>query len=381
LILNEFILQQNLDFTVTASAFSQARNKLKHTAFVELNNDLINSYYKPDEIKHIKGFRLVAFDGSKLTLPNTQEIKDEFGTMGVGNHTGVKLEDYSSATFEAGYDVLNNICLTSKLVRGDVSEINIAIDMLQALQPNDLAIFDRGYTSYPMLANLYYHKKQFIIRCSNASFKEARKMFEEKPGTSKIVEIPVPSKHAKNIRLSGLPDRVKVRFVTILLSTGELEVLMTSFLDENQFNADDFKYLYGLRWGVETFFRKLKSRLTLDNFTGKSVESIYQDLFSTVYISNLETVLTEDIEQELNISSSNVSPRVKINKAVSFNAIKNMAFDLLYDESHLDSIIENLTILFTRNTVLQRPDRKVIRSKTTETRSLNFQRRKRKHVF
>ncbi len=37
IMLNEFILLKNYTFTITASAFSQARRKLKYTAFKELN--------------------------------------------------------------------------------------------------------------------------------------------------------------------------------------------------------------------------------------------------------------------------------------------------------------------------------------------------------
>ena len=71
-MLNEFILQTKKEHTITASAFSQARKKLKHTAFVELNDDIVSAYYKEKEYKKLYGMRLLAFDGSKLTLPDTK---------------------------------------------------------------------------------------------------------------------------------------------------------------------------------------------------------------------------------------------------------------------------------------------------------------------
>lgn len=45
LVLNEFVNQTDKSFTVTASAFSQARQKLSYTAFVELNNDIVKMFY------------------------------------------------------------------------------------------------------------------------------------------------------------------------------------------------------------------------------------------------------------------------------------------------------------------------------------------------
>ncbi len=38
-MLNEFVLHTRKDYTITASAFTQARKKLKHTAFSELNDE------------------------------------------------------------------------------------------------------------------------------------------------------------------------------------------------------------------------------------------------------------------------------------------------------------------------------------------------------
>lgn len=45
-MLNEFILYTKKSYTVTASAFTQARKKMKYTAFSELNDDVVSSYYQ-----------------------------------------------------------------------------------------------------------------------------------------------------------------------------------------------------------------------------------------------------------------------------------------------------------------------------------------------
>ena len=83
-----------------------------------------------------------------------------------------------------------------------------------------------------------------------------------------------------------------------------------------------------LRWGVEGFFNLVKGRLNLENFTGKSLESIYQDFWSTIFITNAETVFTYENRERIEWLISKRVLTTKINKAVSFNAIKNMAFEL-----------------------------------------------------
>lgn len=91
--------------------------------------------------------------------------------------------------------------------------------------------------------------------------------------------------------------------------------------------------------------------------------------------------MTEDIEDELNAKKMSENKQQKINKAVSFNALKNMAFEIFFNEPDKDKITERLTKLFVMNTIIVRENRKVPRKKISDTQSLNFQKRARKHVF
>jgi hypothetical protein len=56
---------------VTKSAFSQARQKLKYTAFVELNQAQVSYFYQHFEPHNWHGLRLLAIDASMADLPNT----------------------------------------------------------------------------------------------------------------------------------------------------------------------------------------------------------------------------------------------------------------------------------------------------------------------
>ena len=49
---------------VTASAYSQARYKLKHSAFIELNQKaVVDTLYVDDDYQRFWGYRLLAVDG------------------------------------------------------------------------------------------------------------------------------------------------------------------------------------------------------------------------------------------------------------------------------------------------------------------------------
>ena len=54
---------------ITASAFCQARQKIKHNAFIELNGELGAFFYKNADIETWFGYNLVAVDGSTVKTP------------------------------------------------------------------------------------------------------------------------------------------------------------------------------------------------------------------------------------------------------------------------------------------------------------------------
>lgn len=382
-ILNELFLSNHLHTTVTSSAYTQARKKLKHTAFIALNEEAIEIYYEEEQFKRWNGYRVFGVDASKIILPNEQEIHREFGTIKIKNQT---MEDsYSCALFECRYDVLNKIAVQSSLHPGTTYEVDAAIELLRKSSPtqedNDLDIYDRGYATYEFLAYLTYYKRNYVIRCPRNSFKTANELFQgaTKNNWSHIVTIKAPKEVRNKIRAQGLPTEITVRFVSVILNTGEIEVLATSLFES--ITREVFKMLYFLRWGVEGFFNCIKGRLGLENFTGKSVESVRQDFWSTIFISNVETVFIEDIETELNQQRTPSQLPLKINKSVSFNTIKNMAFDIFYSGKEPSIINEQLTLLFKTNTLVQRLHRQSPRKNISPRVSLDFQKRKRKHVF
>ena len=125
----------------------------------------------------------------------------------------------------------------------------------------------------------------------------------------------------------------------------------------------------------------MKGRLSLENFTGKSVEAVKQDFWSTIFISNLETMISEDVEENINNKLKVGNLKKSINKSISFNAIKNLAFELLYYEIDKEVVLDKLENLFMTNMNVKRSNRKVMRKDISDTRSLNYQKRSRKQVF
>ena len=379
LILNEFTSTFNWE-SVTNSAFTQARRNLSHTAFIELNQKaVIDVMYSDDNIKLYKGMRVMGIDGSKIILPDSSDITQEFGQISYSNdHPEVK-GSHNYALASVMYDVLNRIAVDSVLREARAYEVDLAIGHLEQSKDNDLLLYDRNYPSYRHLSTLLSKNKNFVMRCSASSFKQARNMLKGEGEKSQIITLNPHHSKLKEIKYYDLPEEITVRFVRLQLETGEYEVLVTSLLDEADFPTEDFLEIYHLRWGVEGFYAILKTRLNLENFSGKSVESIYQDFYSTIYLSGLEAILTADIDEQL--AEKPVKNLQKVNRTVSFNAIKNQAIELLYSTEASDVVIKRLEKLFLTNPVSIRSKRIVPRKKRSTRHQLNHLKRQKKITF
>jgi len=82
------------------------------------------------------------------------------------------------------YDVLNHIAVDSILSKARAYEVNLAIKHLEYSSDNDLLLYDRNYPSYFHLATLSKFNRKFVIRCSKASFNQARDMLRGKGSDS-----------------------------------------------------------------------------------------------------------------------------------------------------------------------------------------------------
>lgn len=366
---------------VTASAYSQARYKLKHTAFIELNQEaVVKTLYSDNDYQTFWGFRVLAVDGSKLLLPDSDDVREAFGTIAWTNgKTTQQQGEHPYALASVLYDVLNRVAIDARLGKATAYEVDLAVEHLAHTRAGDLLIMDRNYPSYRMLAELTQHHRDFVIRCSAASFKEAQRMLKGEGGDSQLVTLTPCAGQLPAIKRLNLPRTLRVRLVRVRLSTGEWEVLVTSLLDEARYPSAEFLTLYGLRWGIETFYGLIKTRLALENFSGTGAEAVKQDFYATVYLSGLESLLTASAQAQLD--AKNTQYPQTVNRAVSFNAIKYQALDLLFGNEPTEPLLEKLTALFLSNPCLARQHRNPPRKKSSARTLLRFQKREKKHCF
>ncbi len=173
-----------------------------------------------------------------------------------------------------------------------------------------------------------------------------------------------------------------VRFASLRLPSGELEVLATSLRDEVAYPTEEFLTVYHWRWGHETFHLMLKGRLELENFSGHTVEAVEQDVQAALLLANLESVLSEPAQAALNEQARPEAQPRQVNRSNSYHALKDQMLDLLYRDIPVPTVIHKLMKLFQGSPVAVRPNRQVPRRRRPSFhRSYHFQRRVKKVVF
>jgi len=352
-ILNEteiylsYILERDLN-TVSKGAYTQARKKIDYEAFIELSNDIRDQFYSDGEYLTFKGYRLLGIDGTLITLPNTYEIEKRFGVTRVVNQHKEKSKTIAQGRISLLYDLLNGIVIDAVMTSRKEHEIKTAKQQLKAVKPNDLIIFDRNYPSYEMYATIMHrYKANFLMRIKKSTYKTYTAPLFDKDGDVEDITVtlkPVTKEVVSVCQRENFPLEIKVRFVKILLDNGDVEVLATSILDHTVLSTKDFKALYFKRWKIETCYDVIKNRLALENFTGTTPLAVRQDFYATVFITNIEAIVTYDLNLEFAETSQSKRRkyRQKVNKSVSFNTIKNYAFELFYFETDIEDILEKI---------------------------------------
>lgn len=370
---------------LSGGALTHARAKLCASAFVELNaSAVLGVVYGADHaalVRRWRGHRLLSVDSSLMRLPSSAAVGDVFGWVQCANHRG-PLERYPQGRVSALYDVLNQVALEARIMAWRTAETEMAHLHLPAVQAGDVLVTDRGYTGFGWLVAVRAAGAHFVSRCSRGSFAQARLLFtRNEAGLSVEVRLEAPKSARAECRQRGWPLQLTVRLVTVRLSTGELEVLATSLLDQSAYPGEVFGPVYGQRWGQETYYGRLKGRLDLEHCSGQTVEAVEQDFHATVLLSNVESVLVGPAQARIAMETAGRTQPAQVNRAVSLHAIKYRLIELLTSRVPSDVVLAELTQWFQANPVSVRRGRVVPRRKSSAPHSYHYQRRVRKYVF
>ncbi len=363
-----FTLAGKSDQTVSKQAFSKSRMQIRYEALIELNDTLVHEYYSMEH-KLYKGYRLLSVDGSIIELPQGEEIRRVFGSK---NNNPSNSNCGQSICF---YDVLNEIIVYSKLAKYGEDERSLLKVGAKRLikdgkQMKDIIIADRGFPSLGVIFELAQNGFDFVIRYTGEHFLKETMYFAKSDDRDAVVvidlkEIRKRSKWSKYIALNRefKGKTVKLRIVKIDLGGGKTEFLMTTLLDKEEISLEELKEIYGLRWRGEEAFKLQKSTAELENISGRSERTIYQDYYAKILMMNLHSIIVQDAEEELNQEMAEGKKKLKydkykVNRNVSFGIVRPRLQDLLsFDMENWSLVYDSLVKEVKRHIIPVKPGR------------------------
>ena len=312
----------NHHLTVTKAAFSKARQYLNHTAFIELREALNKRIYDSTHTRTWHGFRLCAIDSSRHNLPNTPDIVETFGLQARCIKPQAKISQC--------FDVLNQLTLDIDIAPYHHSDREMAKTHLDRIHGNDLFIYDRGYPAFWFYALHKQHNKSFCMRVPSNGIYQYARQFSDSDDVDVLINLAANRDAKKECQQRDLPHQaLPLRLIKVHLDTGEKEILITNLIDSNQYPTDVFKALYHLRWPIEEDFKTQKQTLQIERFSGKSVQTVLQDIHAKVLSKNIVQLFINEASVDLRSRYGHRQHEYRINRTRALSQSKHALAKIL----------------------------------------------------
>ena len=346
------------DREVSASAFTQARKKFRHTAFIALNQSAVSHTYETSShIERLGEFRVLAIDGSKLRLPESRKIRKHFGPA----QKAPGMEGPPMALISQCYDVVNGIILDAAISPINTGERQLAREHFKFFEETDLLLLDRGYCGYLFFQAILKAGAEFCCRVP-CDWSGPVTAFTASGELQEVIELPPGRDARRQCEAEGLPvEPLRLRAVRIELPAGEAEILLTSLVFED-FDSEFFKELYHLRWCEEEAYKHLKGPAEMENFSGKSVEAVLQDFYARIFIVNLTAMLALPLQEEVERKTAARKHQYAINWTSALSKVRECGIQLFLG-TDIDTLIRDLEIALTEGLSPRRPGRSYERKK------------------
>jgi hypothetical protein len=221
------------------------------------------------------------------------------------------------------FDPLNQITVDAIISPKNIGERQLAATHFLNLLEDDLVLLDRGYPAYWLFNLILSLGANFCARSHRQRWK-INQQFLDSGEKEKVILLRKSQHSDKHCNEMGLDTKPLIlRLIRVELDTGESEILITSLLDKNLYPHELFAELYHLRWPIEEDYKTMKQWIEIENFSGKSVLSIYQDFHAKVFTKNLTSVLAFPTRSAIEHKTHKARYKYKMNFAQTLSKVKD----------------------------------------------------------
>lgn len=319
------------------AAFYRQRRKLTGDALANLlytfNNRLEKNLYNGK-------YQFIACDGSAADIFRNPDDPDTFFEP-----NGKSTRGFNQVHINAFYSILDrrftNLVIQPGRKRNEYTAFCEMVDDAGKCGPPAVYFADMGYASYNNFAHVIENGQFFLIRCNDKRLKGilGRPVENLKEIDCRVERILTRTQSKKKWSRPQMQDRyrhicqavpmdyldenlneydITLRIVRFEISPGCFENIITNLL-EQEFDFEDFKELYHLRWNEENSFRDLKYPLCLKAFHSKKYEYIVQEIWARAILHNFSSAIISGV----GIDRRNTKYEYQVNFAEAFKTCRD----------------------------------------------------------
>ena len=295
------------------AAFYKQRKKLTTDALANLfymfNAKLAKKLYNGK-------YQFIACDGSAVDIARNPDDPDTFFEP-----NGKSTRGFNQIHINAFYSILDrrftDLVIQPARKRNEYAAFCAMVDAAGSGGKPRVYFADMGYASYNNFAHVAENGQFFLIRCNDKRLKGilGQPVCDLREMDCRFLRILTRSRSKKKQLRPDIPQcyryvcqavpmdyineacpeyAVSLRVVRFEIAPGCFENIITN-LPEREFDFEDFKELYHLRWDEENSFRDLKYPLCLKAFHSKKYDYIVQEVWARAILHNFSSAIITDV--------------------------------------------------------------------------------------
>jgi len=229
-----------------------------------------------------RGLRVKVIDGTSTSLPDTTPNQRAYPQLG-GQKPGC---GFPLLKLVGVFSLASGALLDYAKGNKHQHELNLLQKLLDQFKAGDLALADRGFNSFTLLALLLrrgahslfrlHQRRPADLRKGKRLGKNDRLMVWDKPW---LWQRP---RYLPKAIWKCLPGKLSVRVVRFALIVPGFRTqsvtLVTTLLDPQAYPAEELARLYVRRWRIELWFRDIKTSMGMETLRCKSPQMAHKEL-------------------------------------------------------------------------------------------------------
>lgn len=342
-------------------AYCQARKRLPEMFFSTAARHTAQALEAGAEEQWLwKGRRVLAYDGSTVSMPDTAENQEAY-PQPPQQKPGVGLPlARIAAFFSLSCGTLVDLAICSYSGKGN-SELGMLRSLWDLLLPGDVMLADRYMCAWNEIFLLKERGVDTVIRLSvhrSSDFRRGQRLGKG----DHIVRWPKPS-IVRSIdwqTFKSLPEFLTVRETRVRVEqpgfrSRTIIVVVTTLLNAKAVTASDLAELYRARWNAELDLRSLKQTMQMDILRCKTPELVRKEIWTRILAYNLIRTIIAQAASQHDIEPRSISFKGAIQILEAFQPL--IAIQADRDSMRRQILYEHILNAIATHRVADRPNR------------------------